>query len=160
LPNVWPPAISATVSSSFIAIRREGLADVVRRGERIGVAVRPLRVDVDEAHLHRRERILELALAASSARRHRATSSRAPVDVLIRLPGVDATTAEAEGLEPHRLEGDIAGEDQEVGPRELAAVLLLDRPQQARALSRLTLSGQLFSGAKRCWPRRRRRDRR
>ena len=40
LPKVWPPAISATVSSSFIAIRREGLADVAGR-LRPGRARRP-----------------------------------------------------------------------------------------------------------------------
>ena len=61
LPKVWPPAISATVSSSFMAMRREGLADVARRGDRIGIAVRAFRVHVDQAHLHGRERILEIA---------------------------------------------------------------------------------------------------
>jgi len=63
LPNVWPPAINATVSSSFIAMRAKGLSDVPGRGHRIRVAVRPLRVDVDQAHLHGSERILELAVA-------------------------------------------------------------------------------------------------
>jgi hypothetical protein len=41
----------------------EGLADVLGRRERIGVAVRALRVHVDEAHLHGGERVLQLALA-------------------------------------------------------------------------------------------------
>ena len=57
-----------------------------------------------------------------------------PVDVLIRLPDVLATAAEAEGLEAHRFERDVAGEDQQVGPRDLTAVLLLDRPEQATRL--------------------------
>jgi hypothetical protein len=35
----------------------EGLADVARRGERIGVAVGALGVDVDQAHLHGGERV-------------------------------------------------------------------------------------------------------
>ena len=35
----------------------EGLADIPGRSDRIGVAVRAFRVDVNEAHLHGRERI-------------------------------------------------------------------------------------------------------
>src|SRR6185437_7294371 len=58
LPNVWPPAVSATVSSSFMLIR-SGLAYVARRLERIRIAARALRIDVDEAHLDRRERALQ-----------------------------------------------------------------------------------------------------
>ena len=41
----------------------EGLADVPGRGHRVRVAVRALRVDVDQAHLHGAERVLEVAVA-------------------------------------------------------------------------------------------------
>ena len=41
----------------------ERLADVAGGGERVRVAVRALRVDVDQAHLHGAERLLELAVA-------------------------------------------------------------------------------------------------
>jgi hypothetical protein len=34
----------------------------------------------------------------------------------------------------HRLVGDVAGQDDQVGPAELVAVFLLDRPQQAARL--------------------------
>ena len=43
---------------------RERLANIARRGERIGISVRAFRIHVDQAHLHGRERILEIALAA------------------------------------------------------------------------------------------------
>src|SRR5262249_21817512 len=43
---------------------REGLADVPRRRERIGLSAGPLGVHVDEAHLHGAERLGELAVAA------------------------------------------------------------------------------------------------
>jgi hypothetical protein len=46
-----------------------------------------------------------------------------------RLPDIRAPAAEAEGLEAHRLKGDVTGEDQVVGPGDLAAVFLLDQPQ-------------------------------
>src|SRR6185503_20840263 len=58
----------------------------------------------------------------------------APVHVLIRLPHVGPPAAETEGLEAHRLERDVAGEDHQVGPGNGAAVFLLDRPQQAASL--------------------------
>jgi len=58
----------------------------------------------------------------------------APVDGLVRLPDIRAPSAEAEGLEAHRLERDVAGKNQEVGPGNLAAVLLLDRPEQSAGL--------------------------
>ena len=41
----------------------EGLADIPRRGDRIGVAVRAFRVDVDQPHLHGGERIFEVPVA-------------------------------------------------------------------------------------------------
>src|SRR3970282_1747920 len=58
----------------------------------------------------------------------------APVHSLIGLPHIGAPAAEAERLEAHRLERDIAGEDHQVAPRDLASVLLLDRPKQPACL--------------------------
>jgi hypothetical protein len=52
-----------------------------------------------------------------------------------RLPGILAPAAETESLEAHRLEGDIARENDKVGPGYFsAAVFLLDRPQQPARL--------------------------
>src|ERR1700690_1370289 len=42
----------------------EGLADIPRRSDRIRVAVRAFRIDVNQTHLHGSERILELAVPA------------------------------------------------------------------------------------------------
>ena len=50
------------------------------------------------------------------------------------LPGVGPAAGEAEGLEAHGLQRDVADEDEEVGPGDGLAVLLLDRPQQAAGL--------------------------
>ncbi len=112
---------------------REGLPDVARRGDRIGVAVRALRVHVDQAHLGGRERTGELPVAAMAlVAEPRALA--APVDVRLGLPDVGAAASEAEGPEAHGLERDRAGEDDQVRPGQLAAVLLLDRPEQATRL--------------------------
>ena len=111
----------------------ERLADVAGRGERVRVAVRALRVDVDQAHLDRGQRVLQLAVAGV-ALVVEPGGLGTPVDVVVRLPDVYAAAAEAEGLEAHRLQGDVAGEDHQVAPRDLLAVLLLDRPQQPAGL--------------------------
>ena len=119
----------------FLVVHRhatEGLSDVVGGGQRIGVAVRPFRVDVDEAHLHGGEGIGELSLAAVALVSEPGVLG-APED-LVGFPDVFAAEAEAERREPHRLHGDVAGEHQEVGPGELPAVLLLDRPEQPARL--------------------------
>src|SRR5690606_29666384 len=58
----------------------------------------------------------------------------APVHVVVRLPGVDTTAGEAEGLEAHGLERDVPGEDHQVTPGEGPTVLLLDRPEDAARL--------------------------
>ena len=110
----------------------ERLADVAGRGDRIRVAVRPLRVDVDQAHLDGAERLLEVAVAAVAliVQPH---LLGAPIDVL-GLPDVFAPAAEPERLEAHRLQRDVAGEDHQVGPGDLVAVLLLDRPEQTPGL--------------------------
>ncbi len=104
----------------------ERLADVVRRLERIRLAVGPLGVDVDEPHLHGAERTRQLALALVALVAEPRVL-RTPED-LLRLPDIRPAEAEPERLEAHRLHGDVAGEDEQVGPRDRLAVLLLDRP--------------------------------
>ena len=105
----------------------------LRRGQRVGVAVRALRVHVDETHLHCRQRVLELAVAGVALVSEPAVLGT-PVDVLVGLPDVLPAAGKAERLEAHRLERDVAGQDHQVSPGELAAVLLLDRPEQPARL--------------------------
>ena len=124
---------------------REGLAHVATRRHRIRIAVRTLGVHVDQAHLHRGERVLEHAVAGVTALRLVAGRQPlvlgAPVDVFFRLPDVLAATAEAEGLEAHGLERAVAGQDHQVGPGDPVAVLLLDRPQQPASLVEVAVVG-------------------
>ena len=104
----------------------------LRRGERIGIAVRAFRIDVDQAHLHRAERLGELAFAAVALVAEPGAFGT-PVQ-FFRLPDVGAAAGEAEGLEAHRFQRDVADENEQIGPGDLAAVFLLDRPQQAARL--------------------------
>ena len=117
----------------------ERLADVARGGQRVRVAVRTLGVHVDEAHLHGPQRAAELAVAAVALVAEPGVL-RTPED-LLRLPHVRPAEAEAEGREAHRLQRDVAGEDQQVGPRDRRAVLLLDRPQQPARLVEVRVVG-------------------
>ena len=93
----------------------ECLADVAGRGQRVRGAVRAFRVDVDQAHLDRAQWLLQLAVTAV-ALVVEPDLLRAPVDVLVGFPDVRTATGEAEGLKAHRLQGDVAGEDHQVGP--------------------------------------------
>ena len=110
----------------------ERLADVLGGGERVGIAVRPFRIDVDEAHLHGAERFGQLAFAAVALVAEPCAFG-APIK-LFGLPDVGAAAGETERLEAHRIERDVAGEDHQVGPGDFAAVFLLDRPQQPTCL--------------------------
>ena len=117
----------------------ERLPDVPGSGERVRVAVRPLRIHVDQAHLNGAERLRELPVAAV-ALVSEPRALRAPVDDL-GLPHVLAAATEAEGLESHRLKCAVAREDHQVGPGDLPAVLLLDRPEQPARLVEARIVG-------------------
>ncbi len=119
----------------FFVVHRhaeEGFANILCRRDRVGIAVRSFRVDIDQAHLHRAERFGELAFAGV-ALVAKPGAFGAPVE-FFRLPDVDAAAGEAERFEAHQFQRDVAGENHQIGPRDLAAVLLLDRPQQTARL--------------------------
>ena len=117
----------------------ERLAYGVGGRQRIRVAARTLGIDVDEAHLGGAQgRIQHAILVAAVGSQPLALGT--PVHVF-RLPGVDTAAGEAQGLEAHRVHGHGAGEDQQVGPGDLAAVLLLDRPEQAVRLVQVCVVG-------------------
>jgi hypothetical protein len=57
-----------------------------------------------------------------------------PINIVIRFPRVLAAAGETKRFEAHRLEGDVAREDHQVGPRDFAAVFLFDRPEEPACL--------------------------
>ena len=122
----------------------EGVANVLRGGQRIRVAVRPLRVHVDQSHLHVGEGLGELPVAAVALVTEPGVLG-APED-LVGLPNVLSPEAEAERLEAHRLVGDVAGVDEQIAPGDLPAVLLLDRPEQSARLVEARVVGPAVEG--------------
>ena len=119
---------------------RKGFADVAGRGQRVRGAVRAFGVDVDQAHLHGGERVFQLAVTGI-ARIAQPGVFHAPVDVFFRFPDIRPSAAEAEGLESHRIQRAIAGQHHQVGPGNLVAVFLLDRPEQAARLVEVAVVG-------------------
>ena len=142
----------------------KGFTDVLARGHGVGVTFRAFRVHVDQAHLHGGQRVFQVTLGRQVAillftmlgrLGHQVTLPRRlrldlilavtgiaaqpdlfrpPVHVFVRLPHIGTPAGEAEGLEAHGFEGNITGEYDQVGPGNLVAVFLLDRPQQAPGL--------------------------
>ena len=135
----------------------EGFADIHRRGHRIGIAVGTFGVDVNQPHLHGGQRILQAAaveVAICSFVRHEYRTILvdalgsvgianvaaqplflgAPINVLIGLPDILATAAETERLESHRFQRHVASQNQQIGPGNLAAVLLLNGPKEPAGL--------------------------
>ena len=132
--------------------------DVACRLQRVGIAARTFRIDVDEAHLDRRQRMLELQLAlGQDARlvvaladplllgcpsrcralartcpggRRRSRRSGPPIDSIATLPARMNRSAQL----------------------MFCPYFCLIGHSRRRALSRLPLSGQLLSGAKRWLP--------
>ena len=108
----------------------ECFADISRRGDRVGVAIRAFGIHINEAHLHGGKRVFQFAVA-SVALVLKPFSLGAPVNVLFGFPDVGASAGKAEGFKTHRIQGHIASEDHQVGPRNFASVFLFDRPEQA-----------------------------
>src|SRR5437764_14096552 len=117
----------------------ERLADVLGRGDWVRLAVRPFRIDVDEAHLPGAERLRKLALAAVPFIAQ-PRPLRTPVE-LFGFPNIRAPAAETKRLEAHRLERDVARENHQVGPGDFPAVFLLDRPQEPACLVEIGIVG-------------------
>ena len=111
----------------------EGLADIPYRSGWIRLSIGSFRVHVNQAHLHRAERIVELTIALI-AFVPQPLALRTPEDVLLRYPHVLAAAAEAEGFQAHRIQRDISGQNHKIGPRDLLAILLLDGPEQPARL--------------------------
>ena len=104
---------------------------------RIGFALGPFGIHVDQAHCGCAVAFLELPRGGIGA--GVAFVGAEPLlflaeDDLLRLPDVGPAEAEAEGLEAGRFQRHVACVHQQVSPGDLVAVLLLDRPEQPACL--------------------------
>ena len=127
----------------FFVIHRhagKGFANVTTRGERVRLAIRAFRVDVNQAHLHGGQRVFQNAVARVALVIQPSFFS-APIDILFRFPDIHAPTAKAKRLQAHGFNGAIPGQDEHISPGNLVAVFLLHRPQQAARLVQIAVIG-------------------
>src|ERR1019366_2321156 len=101
----------------------------------------------NQAHLNRGQGIREITVAAVALVRQ-PLALGTPIDVLSGFPDVLAPAAETERLKAHRLEGDVACENHEVGPGDFPPILLLDRPQQSARLVEVHVVRPAIKGRK------------
>src|SRR5580704_17585398 len=136
----------------FVIHRHTGksLSDVTCRSNRIGLSVRPFRIHIDQAHLHRAQRILKITIAAVTLI-SQPRALRTPV-YFFGFPHVRAPAAKTERLETHRLEATFPERIMRSAQEIFRPYFCLIGHNSRRALSRFTLSGQLLRGAKRCCP--------
>src|SRR5580700_4346100 len=121
-------------SDGFFVVHRhtrERLTDIFGCLDRVGNAFRAFRIHINEAHRGGAEWTREITFARIAFVCSHPGGLMPPVDVKVGFPNVRASAGKTKGLEAHGFEGDIACEDHQVGPRDLFAVLLLNRPQQA-----------------------------
>src|SRR5262249_35062394 len=137
------------------------------------VTIRTFRVYIDETHLHGGQRILQSArmditiglvvgdehriiLALGDTLRPMLVADiaakpgdlGAPVHIVVRLPNILAAAAKTERFETHRLERDVARQDHQIGPRNLAPIFLLDRPQQSASFVEADVIGPAIERSK------------
>jgi hypothetical protein len=128
----------------------KGLTNIEGRRLRITITIRALGVDVDEPHVSGGKRLFEMGGTAYEVGtavvpdvvtlRHKG-SLGTPENTLIRLPCVGTTGTKAEDWESHLLEGCVASQEDQVGPRDGFAILHLDGPQQAAGLVKIGVIG-------------------
>ena len=139
----------------FLIVHRhagEGDAHLLGGVFRVRHTVHAFGVHVDQAHMHGRQRRIERVglldvLVALGCIAHELILG-APVDVLLRVPDVFTAKGEAIGVQAHILIGDGARQQDQVGPAQLVAVLLLHRPQQAARLVEVAVIGPGVEGGK------------
>ena len=93
----------------------EGFANIACSSERIRIAIWTFGIDVNQAHLDGCERVLEIPITRVTLVIEPFFFC-APIDVLFGFPDICAASGESEGFESHRLKGDIARENHQVGP--------------------------------------------
>ena len=127
----------------FFVVHRhacEGFAHIPAGGHRIRLPIGAFRVHIDQAHLDRSQRVLKITLTAVAFIAQPGLFS-APIDLFFGRPDVLAAAGKAEGLESHRFECHVAGQDHQIRPGNLAAIFLLDRPQQTAGFIEVAVVG-------------------
>ena len=125
----------------------KGLADVFGRRKGVGVAIGPFRIHIDETHLHCGQGVCQVTVTAVAFVAE-PLGFLTPVDIFFWFPHIFPATGESKGFKSHGLDGAITGEDHEIRPGNLLAILLLERPEQASGLVQAGIIGPTVEGGK------------
>ncbi len=123
--------------SSFFVIHRhtgEGFTHLGGGLERVGNAVDTFRVHIDQAHLDSGQRVFHGVrlgdIVITIVRWCQPFFFSPPIGVLFRMPDIFAATGKAKDFQAHGFIGHGASQNDQVGPGELVAVFLFDRPEK------------------------------
>ena len=128
-------------SNGFLVIHRhtaKGLAHILGAGQWIWVTIRAFWINVDQPHLNGGKRVFQVAFTAVPLVA-KPVGFNTPVNIFFRGPNIFTATAEPKGFAAHRFDRDITGQDQQVSPADVVAIFLLDRPQQAPRLVKISI---------------------
>ena len=118
----------------------KGQSDLLGRGKRIAIPIGSLRVDINQPHLHRCERVVHFSFVVITFLAE-PLGLRPPIDVFLGFPNVGTTATEAEGPKAHRFESNISAQDHKVGPGNFLTIFLLDGPKKAAGLIEVGVVG-------------------
>ena len=159
----------------------KGLAYIVSRGSGVRIAIRALRIDIDQAHLYCGERILQFAFVRSGAgpifldamhlhvgHDHALVAMLSLTVAYVAAQFTSTVSVPQQHPRPAPTSSRPPPKPKVLKPIDSSATLPVRMIRSAheillpyfcligqinrRALSRLTLSGQQSRGAKRCWP--------
>mmetsp|Transcript_4536 Transcript_4536/g.10905 ORF Transcript_4536/g.10905 Transcript_4536/m.10905 type:complete len:217 (-) Transcript_4536:206-856(-) len=123
-------------------------ANVTSSIQSVAIAIRPFWIYIDQTHLDCAKRLLQVSRRTTTTSLFRSMSLirqpfllGTPVDLIVGRVRVSPTECESKGTKAHALEGYVAGQDHEIGPRDLLPVLLLDGPEQPPRLVEVGVVG-------------------
>ena len=117
----------------FLIIHRhtaKGNAHILSGVQRVRLSVHTFWVHIDQTHDHSRQRVLEAfaVIRIGITTIGQPLALGAPIGVFLWRPDVWTAIAEAKGFQTHGFIGHSARKDDQIGPAELVAVFLFDRP--------------------------------
>ncbi len=116
------------------------------------MAINPFRIDVNQPHHHRRQRIFQIphtgVTAAFGAAWCQPLFLRAPVGVFFWMPNIFPAKTKPKNLQTRSLVGNGTGINQQVGPAQGIAIFFLDRPQQPASFIQIDVIGPRVQGRK------------
>jgi hypothetical protein len=108
-----------------------------------------LRIDVDEAHLSGSQGFFQLSIKAGIAE---PGFFGAPVNGFVGFPNIFSASTKSQGFETHGFQGNVAGEDEEVGPGDAIAIFLFDGPEETSGFVKVGVIGPTIQGCEALGP--------